>query len=104
MKAIAVASLVLCINLTAFASEEATAEQPLLTRINTSGYVPPDSAVYSKCELFTDRVVVTLAVANASTVEERPVSLTGSLAELIEKASQGPFEVQIAPTDGPATI
>lgn len=66
--------------------------KPLLMKSSGGGFVPPDYARHEKCEVYSDRVVLTHRYGSGSDtalqlVETRTITLNGNVALVIEKAA-----------------
>ena len=77
---------------------------PLLIKSTHSGYVAPGYRTYTKCEIYKDQIVLTTRAENIESVQTKNITINGDLAQAIDDASKGPFDIQIAPVDGPGTI
>lgn len=67
------------------------ASKPLITKTSGGGFMMPEYAGYERCELYSDKVVIThqygmVQPTGIKTVEERKVTVEGDLAQVIEKA------------------
>ena len=85
------------------ATSFASSSGPLLTKSTGAGFVPPGLRHFTKCEIYTNKIVLTQGAEGVQSVQERQAALTG-LAEAIDGASKGRIQEESAPTDGPALV
>jgi hypothetical protein len=76
---------------------------PLLTKNAASGYTLPSWRYFKKCEIYSDKIVLTDGVAGVTSVQSRSATVAG-LPEIIAGASSGRITETPAPVDGPSLI
>jgi hypothetical protein len=67
------------------------------------GYVRPNSAVATLCQLTGDKVVVVRSLGGVETREERPLSWSGDIGALVAAADAAALEETPFPADAPTT-
>lgn len=87
----------------------AFAKEPLIVKTNNSGYVHPDWVRSEKCEIFTDKVVLTRGFGGLDTgrfvaTEERVVNITSGIEQVVINAvAETLNEKPNGLCDGPST-
>lgn len=77
---------------------------PLLSKSTSAGYAAPGYRTSTHCEIYPDKVVLTLSAEGIQSVQERKIRLSGGIDQAIKFASKRPIEEEAAPTDGPALV
>ena len=76
---------------------------PILTKTTSAGHVSPGYRTYTSCEIYHNKIVLTLSAEGAKSRQEQPIILSG-VTNLIELAADGLIKEESAPTDGPALV
>lgn len=75
-----------------------------LSKSTNSGFVAPGYRTATKCEIYSDKVVLTLSAEGVQSVQERKITLKGAIDKAIMDASKGLIEEETAPSDGPELV
>lgn len=81
------------------ASAHASYDGPLLSKLTRSGYVAQGYANFTQCDIYNNKVILTLSAEGAQVIQIRNVTLTGNFDKLIEDASKAEIKTGIAPMD-----
>lgn len=95
--------------LSLFASQAAFARYigPRLVKETRSGFTLPEFTRNESCEIFADRVVITIqqgAKNEVRTVETKTISVEGDTFGLVRAVSKSPTLTSSGPVDGPSTF
>lgn len=74
---------------------------PLMSKSESPGFTPEAHAKFKVCNIYTDRIELEKGVGSISVKEVKPISLSGDVYGLIEKASKAKQSTSHGPTDGP---
>lgn len=81
---------------TGIVSASAFAESPLITKLNHSGFTPPEYSRSEKCEVYSNRAVITRQIGvtggHVTSTEVRNFKLQGAMKQLLQNAANATLE------------